>query len=60
METKKNLHASKEYRSSIAPQKWEVSCFGENGEGDVYDNWEVMCDGWKYNKEIIRGSDVFH
>ena len=60
VETKKNLHVSTDYRASISTTKWEVSCFGDNGEGDEYDSWEVSCDGWKYDKEFVKGSDVFH
>lgn len=56
--TRKNLHAS-DHKSSIS-SKWEISGFGELGEGDENDSWEIKCDGWKYDKEVIRGSDIFH
>jgi hypothetical protein len=38
--TKKNLH-SHQYQSPLS-QKQEVSGFGDNGDGDVGDDWELM------------------
>merc|ERR1711871_598473 len=40
LRTKKNLH-SHEYQSPLS-QKQEVSAFGEDGEGDAGDVWELM------------------
>eukprot|EP01133_Synstelium_polycarpum_P014573 gene14573-17227_t len=48
LNTKKNLHS----HLSVSPltKNNEVSCFGDNGEGDSGDNWKV---------ETIDGSDVW-
>ncbi|KAF2075038.1 hypothetical protein CYY_003648 [Polysphondylium violaceum] len=50
--TKKNLHS----HLSVSPltRQNEVSCFGDNGEGDTGDNWEVQVEG----KEWMRGQPV--
>eukprot|EP00586_Coscinodiscus_wailesii_P012203 CAMPEP_0172500640 /NCGR_PEP_ID=MMETSP1066-20121228/141205_1 /TAXON_ID=671091 /ORGANISM="Coscinodiscus wailesii, Strain CCMP2513" /LENGTH=212 /DNA_ID=CAMNT_0013274977 /DNA_START=119 /DNA_END=757 /DNA_ORIENTATION=+ len=52
LETNKNLH-SHSYKSALA-SKQEVTCYGENGEGDESDNWEVICSGryWVKNAEV--------
>ncbi|CAM9852111.1 unnamed protein product, partial [Chrysoparadoxa australica] len=41
MATSKNLHTHR-FPSPLT-KKLEVSCFGEGGEGDSGDNWEVIC-----------------
>eukprot|EP00792_Barthelona_sp_PAP020_P012395 TRINITY_DN7052_c0_g1_i1.p1 TRINITY_DN7052_c0_g1~~TRINITY_DN7052_c0_g1_i1.p1 ORF type:complete len:227 (-),score=57.42 TRINITY_DN7052_c0_g1_i1:7-648(-) len=45
--TRHNLH-SHQYKSPLSQQQ-EISCFGENGEGDKSDDWKVLCRGdyWK-------------
>jgi dolichyl-phosphate-mannose--protein O-mannosyl transferase len=57
-ETKRNLHASDE-KAGISG-KWEISCFGENGEGDAYDSWKLECDGWRSNGDVILGNEGFN
>lgn len=39
--TKKNLHSHAQFQSPLS-QKQEVSCFGDGGNGDAGDEWEVM------------------
>ena len=41
LQTQKNLHTH-QVRSALSGQQ-EVSAFGENGVGDVLDDWQVMC-----------------
>ncbi|XP_055387009.1 stromal cell-derived factor 2 [Condylostylus longicornis] len=41
--TKKNLHSH--YFSSPLAGEQEVSCYGDDGEGDTGDHWEVICSG---------------
>ncbi|KAL0237491.1 hypothetical protein PCE1_000888 [Barthelona sp. PCE] len=53
LQTKKMLH-SHEYRSPLSQQQ-EVSCFGDNGEGDSGDNWQLICKKgteWSQNKRF--------
>lgn len=53
--TKRNLHSHSNIPSPLAGQQ-EVTAFGENGEGDVNDNWQVEVNGkgiW-YEKKRIR------
>lgn len=47
--TKKNLHSH--HFSSPLSNNQEVSCFGDNGEGDTGDHWTVICssDNWERN-----------
>jgi len=53
LSTKRNLH-SHFFQSPITHQQ-EVSCFGENGDGDTGDNWLVVCSGKNWNrKDKIR------
>jgi len=40
--TRKNLH-SHDFHSPITGRS-EVSCFGEDGNGDGGDNWQIVCD----------------
>jgi len=40
LSTKRNLH-SHNHKSPLSKQQ-EVSAFGENGDGDISDNWEVV------------------
>ncbi|KAH7831125.1 putative mannosyltransferase [Monocercomonoides exilis] len=42
VKTGKNLH-SHSFKSPVSAQQ-EVSCFGEKGEGDVLDNWKLICE----------------
>ncbi len=46
VETSKNLH-SHLFRAPLSGNQ-EVSAFGDNGEGDTGDNWQIVCDS---NKE---------
>lgn len=41
--TKKNLH-SHQFSSPLSGNQ-EISCYGDNGEGDSGDHWEVICSG---------------
>lgn len=43
VETKKNLH-SHHFQSPLSGNQ-EISCYGDNGEGDSGDNWAVICSG---------------
>lgn len=43
VETKKNLH-SHHFQSPLSSNQ-EISCYGDNGEGDSGDNWTVICTG---------------
>lgn len=53
--TGKNLH-SHNYPSFITDSQ-EASCFGENGEGDVNDNFQILCRD--PNEKMIKGSTKF-
>ena len=53
-QTGKNLH-SHLFTSPISNQQ-EVSAYGDNGQGDTGDNWEVICDAGK--KHWTRGDAV--
>ncbi|XP_047143857.1 stromal cell-derived factor 2 isoform X1 [Hydra vulgaris] len=50
--TKRNLH-SHLFQSPISHNQ-EVSAFGEDGNGDTGDNWEVKCSGknWSRNEKV--------
>eukprot|EP00795_Rhopilema_esculentum_P008083 gene8083-13998_t len=52
LSTKRNLH-SHLFQSPISRNQ-EVSAFGENGNGDTGDNWEVVCKSkkWKRDEKI--------
>ena len=52
MTTRKNLH-SHHFQSPLS-NNYEVSCFGENGEGDEGDNWKVVCDDtfWERDDKV--------
>ncbi|CAH1965996.1 unnamed protein product [Acanthoscelides obtectus] len=43
VETKKNLHSH--LFSSPLSGNQEISCYGNDGEGDTGDNWIVICSG---------------
>lgn len=43
LESKRNLH-SHIFSSPLSSQQ-EISCYGENGEGDTGDHWKVICSG---------------
>jgi len=53
VQSNKNLH-SHSYKSALA-SKQEVTCFGEGGNGDASDNFEVICRGkfWEKDVEIM-------
>ena len=55
VKTGKNLH-SHEFPSFITRQQ-EACAFGENGEGDVNDNFRIIC--YKWNEEEIKGETSF-
>ena len=63
VETKANLH-SHEISSPISG-KYEVTGFGEDGEGDSGDNWIIECIdsatglAKKDSKDILMGSSTF-
>ncbi|PIK42972.1 putative stromal cell-derived factor 2 [Apostichopus japonicus] len=50
--TRRNLH-SHDFQSPLSHNQ-EVSCFGEDGEGDAGDNWVVVCSTqqWRRNDAI--------
>jgi len=50
--TRRNLH-SHHFSSPLSDQQ-EVSCFGENGEGDTGDFWTIECDGdgWRRDERV--------
>ncbi len=53
--TKRNLHSHSDALSPLTSQQ-EVTAFGDKGEGDANDNWQVEVDGkgiW-YEKKQIR------
>lgn len=41
--TSKNLHSH--FFSSPLSSNQEISCYGEEGEGDTGDHWQVVCSG---------------
>lgn len=43
LETKKNLHSH--YFQSPLSGNQEISCYGDEGEGDTGDHWIVVCSG---------------
>ncbi|XP_071960001.1 stromal cell-derived factor 2-like [Antedon mediterranea] len=51
-DTRRNLH-SHLFKSPLSGNQ-EVSCFGENGDGDDGDLWAVTCSGsnWKRNEQV--------
>ena len=50
--TMANLHSH--HVSSPLSNEQEVSCYGEDGEGDHLDNWEVICSGafWRRDQFV--------
>lgn len=50
--TKRNLH-SHAFQSPLTSQQ-EVSCFGDNREGDSLDNWTIQCStgSWTRNNYV--------
>lgn len=48
--TKKNLH-SHVFSSPLSGEQ-EISCYGHSGEGDSGDNWQVMCGGESWNRDL--------
>lgn len=53
--TGKNIH-SHPHRSFITNSQ-EACAFGENGEGDVNDNFKIICYKWK--EELVKGKTNF-
>ncbi|KAJ8961262.1 hypothetical protein NQ318_008946 [Aromia moschata] len=53
VETKKNLH-SHHFQSPLSGNQ-EISCYGDNGEGDSGDNWSVICSGdnWRRDESVM-------
>ncbi|KAJ8934639.1 hypothetical protein NQ314_013238 [Rhamnusium bicolor] len=53
VETKKNLH-SHHFQSPLSGNQ-EISCYGDNGEGDTGDHWTVICSGdnWQRDDSIM-------
>ncbi|KAL3280728.1 hypothetical protein HHI36_003964 [Cryptolaemus montrouzieri] len=53
LETKKNLHSH--LFSSPLSGKQEISCYGDGGEGDTGDHWEVICSGdsWLRDETVM-------
>ncbi|CAG9853879.1 unnamed protein product [Phyllotreta striolata] len=49
VETKKNLH-SHHFQSPLSGNQ-EISCYGDNGEGDSGDNWTVVCSGDSWHRD---------
>ncbi|KAJ8915624.1 hypothetical protein NQ315_003408 [Exocentrus adspersus] len=49
VETKKNLHSH--YFQSPLSGSQEISCYGDNGEGDSGDNWVVVCSGENWRRD---------
>ena len=48
MMTKKNLHSH--IQTSPVSGNQEVSGYGDNGQGDMGDNWTVLCEGQKNDR----------
>lgn len=50
--TNRNLHTH--YFQSPLSGYQEISCYGDNGVGDVGDNWKVLCSGshWRRDTEV--------
>lgn len=57
MGTSRNLH-SHSFQSPVSKRQ-EVSCFGEQGDGDEGDNWIIECQG-KLNGDLIDGKTSFY
>ena len=57
MGTKRNLHSHK-FASPVSGRQ-EVSCFGEEGEGDSGDSWVLECKD-KLDGEDIDGRTLFY
>lgn len=53
--TGKNLH-SHNFKSFITDAQ-EVCGFGQNGQGDLNDNWQIQC--YNYKEENIKGITQF-
>ncbi|KAF5288024.1 hypothetical protein FQA39_LY15553 [Lamprigera yunnana] len=51
--TNKNLHSH--YFSSPLSSNQEISCYGDNGEGDSGDHWIVVCSGdyWSRDDSVM-------
>ncbi|KAF5277818.1 hypothetical protein FQR65_LT03799 [Abscondita terminalis] len=47
--TGKNLHSH--YFSSPLSSNQEISCYGDNGEGDTGDHWVVVCSGDHWSRD---------
>lgn len=58
VQTQSNLH-SHSFASPLTDEQ-EVSCFGEGGEGDHLDNWNVICSGkyWERDSYVQLQHDV--
>lgn len=57
VETRKNLH-SHDVRSPLS-NKYEVSAFGNDGNGDDGDNWMVICEK-NHIGDPLKGMSEFH
>ncbi|XP_045472742.1 stromal cell-derived factor 2 isoform X2 [Harmonia axyridis] len=57
LESKRNLH-SHIFSSPLSSQQ-EISCYGENGEGDTGDHWKVICSGenWLRDDPVMLKHD---
>eukprot|EP01017_Pseudomicrothorax_dubius_P030908 TRINITY_DN3890_c0_g2_i1.p1 TRINITY_DN3890_c0_g2~~TRINITY_DN3890_c0_g2_i1.p1 ORF type:complete len:251 (-),score=51.06 TRINITY_DN3890_c0_g2_i1:155-907(-) len=55
--TRRNLH-SHEDRSPVSGRN-EVSAYGEDGDGDEGDNWELVCES-QPKGELVKGNMSFH
>lgn len=57
LESKKNLH-SHIFSSPLSGQQ-EISCYGDSGEGDTGDHWQVICSGenWLRDETIMLKHD---
>lgn len=52
IETKKNLHSH--HFSSPLSGNQEISCYGDNGEGDTGDHWTVICSGKSNTITVVK------
>eukprot|EP01106_Pelomyxa_sp_JSP_P002898 TRINITY_DN1436_c0_g1_i3.p1 TRINITY_DN1436_c0_g1~~TRINITY_DN1436_c0_g1_i3.p1 ORF type:complete len:365 (-),score=109.47 TRINITY_DN1436_c0_g1_i3:109-1203(-) len=50
--TKRNLHSHGSHPSPVTHQQ-EVTCYGNNGQGDANDNWKLECTGvWNLGEPV--------
>jgi len=63
--TGKNLHSHAKHKAPLSKRQ-EVSAFGDDGYGDMGDDWEVQCNERadygpiKKAGESLTGKDLFH